>query len=458
MPRNSSGTYSLYTPGNPVVPSTVITTTWANNTLSDIATALTDSLSRSGDGGMTAPLELASGAIGTPGLSWTAESTSGLYRAGAGDFRYAIGGSDVVGIVSGAVRFAAGAVGTPSASFLGDTDTGLYSVSANILGLAAGGGLRLDVGTTFNRSYVAMQNADGAVGAPSVSFINEPASGWYRVGAGDVGFALGGARVLRVAAAGFSNEAGQIFTTNGTNLLPSYSFTSDPNSGVYSVAGDLVGIAVGGLLRFDVGTTFNRSYMPMLVSDGAASAPSMSFINDADTGLYRVSSNELSVAVGGGRAALFYSAGLLLDARLYTADGSTGAPAWTFTADTDTGISRLGTDQLGFSEGGTGYRIGFRAVPRSTTTTTLVANDLGRCVAVSAAIAIPASVFSAGDVISIYNDSASSVNITIAAGTLRLAGTTSTGTRALAARGLATLWFNVGGATPEVIASGSGLS
>ena len=40
MSRNGSGTYNLPA-GNPVVPATVISTTWANTTLNDIATALT---------------------------------------------------------------------------------------------------------------------------------------------------------------------------------------------------------------------------------------------------------------------------------------------------------------------------------------------------------------------------------------------------------------------------------
>lgn len=88
MPRNSSGTYSLYTPGNPVVTQTVISSSWANNTLSDLATAITDSLSRSGDGGMLAGLELANGTSGAPGLSWGSDLTSGMYRAGASDFRW----------------------------------------------------------------------------------------------------------------------------------------------------------------------------------------------------------------------------------------------------------------------------------------------------------------------------------------------------------------------------------
>lgn len=47
MSRNGSGTYSLPA-GNPVVTGTVISSTWANNTLSDIASALTGSVSADG--------------------------------------------------------------------------------------------------------------------------------------------------------------------------------------------------------------------------------------------------------------------------------------------------------------------------------------------------------------------------------------------------------------------------
>lgn len=44
MPRNPSGIYSLPA-GNPVVTLTTVSSAWANNTLADIAAALTDSLS-----------------------------------------------------------------------------------------------------------------------------------------------------------------------------------------------------------------------------------------------------------------------------------------------------------------------------------------------------------------------------------------------------------------------------
>lgn len=99
MSRNSNGTYTLPV-GNPVVPGTVISTTWANTTLSDIANALTDSLSRTGDGGMQAPLELTDGSAGAPALTWASETTSGWYRVGAGEFRFSIGGTDEITITA----------------------------------------------------------------------------------------------------------------------------------------------------------------------------------------------------------------------------------------------------------------------------------------------------------------------------------------------------------------------
>lgn len=57
MARNGSGTYSLPA-GNPVVTGTTISSTWANTTLSDIATALTNSLAKDGQTPPTANLPM----------------------------------------------------------------------------------------------------------------------------------------------------------------------------------------------------------------------------------------------------------------------------------------------------------------------------------------------------------------------------------------------------------------
>jgi hypothetical protein len=62
MSRNGSGTYTLPA-GNPVVTSTTIASTWANNTMTDLATALTGSLASDGQTTATGNLKMGSNRI-----------------------------------------------------------------------------------------------------------------------------------------------------------------------------------------------------------------------------------------------------------------------------------------------------------------------------------------------------------------------------------------------------------
>lgn len=154
MSRNSGGTYSLPA-GNPVVTGTLISSAWANTTLSDLATAMTDSLSRSGDGGMLAPLEAVDGTIGAPAYTFGNATTSGLYRAGAGDFRFSIAGADVFQLLAQGAGIANGAVATPGLFFISDPNTGLYRIGADNLGFTTAGTLRADVNSTGNWTLAA---------------------------------------------------------------------------------------------------------------------------------------------------------------------------------------------------------------------------------------------------------------------------------------------------------------
>jgi hypothetical protein len=95
MPRDSNGDYSLPA-GNPVTTLTVISSTWANTTLSDISTALTGSLDRSGQGAMLAGLKLFDGTAGAPGLTWGTDTTSGFYRVGVADYRFSVSATELL--------------------------------------------------------------------------------------------------------------------------------------------------------------------------------------------------------------------------------------------------------------------------------------------------------------------------------------------------------------------------
>ena len=93
MPRNATGTYTLVT-GNPVVTGTIVESVWANNTMGDVGLELTDSLSRSGKGGMLAPLRGVNGSASGPTFTFTNYPTSGLYSANPNDVRMAVTGID----------------------------------------------------------------------------------------------------------------------------------------------------------------------------------------------------------------------------------------------------------------------------------------------------------------------------------------------------------------------------
>lgn len=95
MPRGPGGTYVLPS-GNPVVPGTIIESNWANPTMADVGQEISDSLSRSGKGGMLAALRGLDGTAAVPTFSFTNEPSSGRYRDGPGQVVEAILGQPVV--------------------------------------------------------------------------------------------------------------------------------------------------------------------------------------------------------------------------------------------------------------------------------------------------------------------------------------------------------------------------
>ena len=91
-----------------------------------------------------------------------------------------------------------------------------------------------------------------------------------------------------------------------------------------------------------------------------------------------------------------------------------------------------------------------------TSSYTLTASDIGTLVTTDSAVTVDQDIFTAGDAITIYNNSAS--NITITQGTnvtFYLAGTATTGSRTLAQRGVATVLCV---ASNAFVVSGGGLT
>lgn len=103
----SSGTFSLVS-GNPVVTGTTISSTWANNTLSDIATGLSTCILKNGTQTLTADIPFAGfgatnvriraidGLVGTPGMTFDLDTDNGFYRIGTNNVGFSLGGTKLI--------------------------------------------------------------------------------------------------------------------------------------------------------------------------------------------------------------------------------------------------------------------------------------------------------------------------------------------------------------------------
>lgn len=132
---------------------------------------------------------------------------------------------------------------------------------------------------------------DGTVGAPALSWASDPDTGIYRIGANNIGVAVGGAKVLDIG-------AGALGVVNGTLALPALSFISDPDTGAYRSGANQFSIGAGGVLVCTFGPNFGTP-------DGAVGTPGHTFNSDADTGMWRPGTNILAFSAGGVEPARF---------------------------------------------------------------------------------------------------------------------------------------------------------
>lgn len=144
MSRNGSGTYSLPA-GNPVSSGSVISSSWANTTLSDIATALTGSIASDGQTPITGNLNMAGNKItslGTGTLSTDAANVAQVTSA------VAITGGNIDGTPIGQTTPASGKFTTLETT--GEATFGLNGVFNGT------GSVKMPTGTTAQRNNNAL--------------------------------------------------------------------------------------------------------------------------------------------------------------------------------------------------------------------------------------------------------------------------------------------------------------
>lgn len=183
---------------------------------------------------------------------------------------------------------------------------------------------------------------NGTAAAPSVTFNNSLTLGLYRFGADTLGIATGGAASLGIrggAAVTLFGGAGNMTIQAGTGNSRTLTLRTTTSGG--TAKNTLV-------LGADSSATFLGQLKGM---DGSSSVPTYSFTSAPNTGFYLNGSAALFTNVNGDQVK-FQNAGVAV-----TATGTATTAAYSWISDANTGMYRIGADTLGFTSGGTASHI-----------------------------------------------------------------------------------------------------
>ena len=254
----------------------------------------------------------------SPSISFSNNPDTGMYRPSINRIGFSAGGSnkmtiDATGVTIPGLRGTLiadnGTALSPSISFSNNPDTGMYRPSINRIGFSAGGINKMNIDSVTGVTILGLKGTlladNGTALSPSISFSNDPDTGMYRSFANRLGFSAGGSNKMTIDATGVTipELMGTIIADNGSVLTPSVSFSNDPDTGMYRPSIDRIGFSAGGSNKMTIdattGVTIPGLRGTLIANDGTVLAPSISFSNDTDTGIYRPAINQIGFSAGG---------------------------------------------------------------------------------------------------------------------------------------------------------------
>lgn len=220
----------------------------------------------------------ADGTVGAPSISFSADTDTGIYRPSGNNINFSTGGSVALQLDTAAAYFRDGAVGTPGITFISDIDTGLFRAGANDLRFSIGGVQSLTMnsttialapgGTTTIASTAAVTDLnvgqfrvpDGSAALPTLTFFNDPDTGFYRDTANQIAIALAGVTAGQIAQGSF--------TLTGTGFTAGVTATAR-----YQRIGNHVMMQVDAFSGTSNATTFTGTGVPAIIQAATATGP-----------------------------------------------------------------------------------------------------------------------------------------------------------------------------------------
>lgn len=260
-------------------------------------------------------------------------------------------------------------------------------------------------GTTLTASTTINTNANGGLllgngtlAAPAYSFSTHTNSGFYSDTSGFINFGILGSFIASFDNTGLlMNTGSRIYNILGTALLPSYTFTGNTNTGIFSSAANTLNLSTNGVSRISLDVTSLTSTLPIYVANGTTTAPSYAFSSNTDLGMYRSAANQLGFTTAGvTRASLdgsYFSTASVTG--ISNVAGTAALPSYTFNGNTDTGIY-----------GGADIRFATAGVLRARVNGNGLVIDSGQLRAGAGSLSLPSMAFELDDNTGIYNPSA----------------------------------------------------
>lgn len=126
---------------------------------------------------------------------------------------------------------------------------------------------------------------------------------------------------------------------DGSNTEPSLRFNTSPTSGLYHSGNTIVvDIATLPISVFSVDTGYITNLIPLAGPTGTAGVPAFTFQADTDSGIYRENANQIAVTTGGINRLSLSATGMQYGVNSYAPTGMTGTPSMSFSNDPTSGL------------------------------------------------------------------------------------------------------------------------
>lgn len=254
-----------------------------------------------------------------------------------------------------------GSAANPPYTFTGDTNTGLFWVSADAVGISTSGGSRMTWENSVCQAATPISTVDGTAGSPAMQFTNDTDAGLFLNGAGNVAMSVGGTNVSQWTTGGLQIASGVLLVEPGSAAAPSVAFDNDTDTGIYRVGSDSIGFTAGGNNRMTLSSGGLVTTEAVRGRNGLATLPAFTFDSDPDSGLFRIGANNVGISTGGSTRLDIQNTVARSTIRFEctggegfrSVGGSEATPSYSWTSDSDTGMYRNGANSIAFTAGGT---------------------------------------------------------------------------------------------------------